>query len=378
MAKQELQSMEKRETAARDLAVEAAITQAGIREKAKYALAYQRPRNEDRCEKRILDSVKLPEFAEMCFYSYPRANREIFGGSIKLATEMARVFGNFDIDREIVNDEGDKRTIKVTVTDLETNFHSSSTATFKKEVQRKVGETGLAKWVPADERDLRELTNRHFSLLTRNCIFDMVPRWFINMVVDKARETVKRTIKKADIGALRQRMLKEFDSMGIYQVQLETYLGHVFDATTPEEITELQGILSSIREGVIDRAEYFGSAARKKEEKEREKEKPEMTLSQVMGGEVRTEKREEPTERGEEEGKTPETSPASDGLGPGDDRIFEAFKAEILSKKTPKEIQEYFKKVRGEVRAMRIGDVLVGKMSNFVNDRLRELLKGTK
>ena len=69
------------------------------------------------------------------------------------------------------------------------------------------------------------------------------------MVVDKAREAVKKHIKKADIAGLRQKMLKEFDSMGIYQTQLETYLGHVFDTTTPEEITQLQGILSSIRGG---------------------------------------------------------------------------------------------------------------------------------
>jgi hypothetical protein len=204
----------------------------------------------------------------------------------------------------------------------------------------------------------------------------MVPRWFINMVVDKARETVKKHIKKADIAVLRQKMLREFDSMGIYQPDLEKYLGHAFDTTTPEEITELQGILSSIREGVVDRAEYFGPAAKAKEEKQ--KEKPDMTLDQVMAGEIRTETREEPTEKGLEEGKPPEASPASDSLGPGDDKIFEVFKADVLSRKTPKEVQEYFKKVRAEARAMRIGYVLMGKMSNFVNDRLRELLKETR
>jgi len=379
MAKQEVQTMDRKEVMqGRDLAVEAAITQAEIREKAKYVLAYQRPRNEDRCEKRILDAVKLPEFAEMCFYSYPRANKEIFGGSIKLATEIARVFGNFDIDREIVNDEGDTRTIKVTVTDLETNFHSSSTASFKKLVQRKVGETGVTKWVQVDERDLRELTNRHFSLLTRNCIFDMVPRWFINMVVDKSRETVKRHIKKADIAGLRQKMLKEFDSMGIYQADLEKYLGHAFDTTTPEEITELQGILSSVREGVVDRAEYFGPAARAKEEKEKAKEKPEMTLDQVMAGEVKT-------EPGKDEPhppplQTPPRNPVEEkeGLSLGDEKILEEFKKEVLSKRTPKEVQEYFKKVRSETKAMRIGEALMAKMSNFINDRLRELLKAEK
>jgi len=208
----------------------------------------------------------------------------------------------------------------------------------------------------------------------------MVPRWFINMVVDKARETVKKHIKKADIGALRQRMLKDFDSLGIYQPEIEKYLNHAFDTTTPEEITELQGILSSIREGVVDRAEYFGPAAKKKEEKEKEREKPDMTLDQVMAGEVKTvpgkeQAQGEATERGSEEGKIPEPPPA---VGMGDDRLFEEFKKEVLSKRTAKEVQEYFKKVRGEAKAMRIGDALMAKMSNFVNDRLRELLKAEK
>ncbi len=103
-----------------------------------------------------------------------------------------------------------------------------------------------------------------------------------------------------------------------------------------------------------------------------------MTLDQVMAGEVKTETREEPTERGQEEGKTPEASPASDSLGPGDGKIFETFKVEVLSKKTPKEVQEYFKKVRSEAKAMRIGETLMGRMSAFVNDRLRELLKAER
>jgi len=193
------------------------------------------------------------------------------------------------------------------------------------------------------------------------------------MVVDKSRETVKKHIKKADIAGLRQKMLKEFDSMGIYQTDLEKYLGHAFDTTTPEEITELQGILSSIREGVVDRAEYFGRAAKAKEEKQKEREKPEMTLDQVMAGEVKT-------EPGKEEAQSPqkEPLPEKESLPVWDEKLFEAFKKEILAKDAPKEVQEYFKKVRSEAKAMKITDALMAKMSNFVNDRLRELLKTEK
>ncbi len=378
MAKQEVQTMDKKEvTQGRDLAVEAAITQAEISEKMRFFRAIQKPRDEEKCQKRILDSVRLVESAQSYFYSYPRANKEIFGGSINLAKEIARVWGNISIQERVVNDDVRYRTIGTEVTDLETNFHTYKEITFEKVIQRKMA-GGVPQWVQPDERDLLELQQRRFAVLRRNAIFELVPRWFVNMVVEKAREVVKKAIKRTDPKSLRPVLLKEFSAMGIYQADLENYLGHAFDTTTPDELAELQGVLSSIREGVVDRAEYFGPAAKSKEEKEKEKEKPEMTLGQALAGEVRTETREEPTEKGQEEGKSPEASPAFNGLGPGDDKIFETFKAEVLTKKTPREVQEYFKKVRSEAKAMRIGDVLIGKMSTFVNDRLRDLLKETK
>jgi hypothetical protein len=336
MAKTEVQTFEKKEIVQdRDLGVESALVRAEIKEKAKYALARQFPRNEEVSKKRILEAVKLPEFAESCYYSYPRANREIYGGSIKLATEMARIFGNIDIDRIIVNaeSEGDTRTLKVYVTDLETNFHSSGEATFKKLIQRKIGIR--TEWIQPDERDLRELTNRHFALLTRNCIFDIIPRWFTNMVVEKARETVKKYVKKADIKVLREKVLREFGSMGIYQ-------------------------------------DYFGAGAIKP--KPEEKKEGDITLDQVLDGEVKHE--------GSKEGPPPstpppiqETSKPSEKELTGDERLLEEFKKALLKCNTAVEVQKYMKEVRASQAAMRISQAVLGQMANLANDRMRELLK---
>ncbi len=376
MTKQELQTAGKREVVqGRDTGVEAAITQAKTGEELKYWLAAQpgKQRNEDSCQGRILKAVKLVEFAQMCFYSYPRGGKDIFGGSIKLAMEIARAWGNIDIKQRQVNDEADTRTIGVEVTDLETNFHTYKEVTFRKMVQRKQ-ESGATRWVQVDERDLRELENKHYAIITRNAIFELVPRWFVSMIVEKARETVKKNIKKADPKVLRPVLLKEFDAMGIYQADLESYLGHAFDITTPEELAELQGVLSSIREGVVDRSEYFGPAAQQKgKPEEKPKEKEGMTLDQVMAGEVKPEP--------EKDAPAPEPPPAvsqPETFAPGEEAVYEHFKKEVLSRKTPREVQDHFKQVRAEAKAMRISDALMGKMSNLVNDRLRELLKETK
>ena len=387
MAKQELQTVGKKEVVqGRDTGIEAAISQAQTREENKYLVAFGRPRNEEKCQKRILDSVKLVESAQSYFYSYPRANKEIFGGSINLAKEIARVWGNISIQERVVNDDVKYRTIGVEVTDLETNFHTYKEITFEKAIQRKI-EGGGTRWVQPDERDLLELQQKRFAVLRRNAIFELVPRWFVTMVVEKARETVRKNIRRADPKVLRPTLLKEFDAMGIYQANLEKYLGHAFDTTTPEELAELQGVLASIREGVVERSEYFGTAAQPKGKPEEKPKEQGMTLDQVMEGEVKTE-----PDKGQPEKPAPaseQAPPAEEAPEPqspnsvppqdlADEMILDEFKKELASRRTPKEVQEYFKDIRAQAKAMRIGDKLMGRMSNAVNDRLRELLKESK
>jgi hypothetical protein len=97
-----------------------------------------------------------------------------------------------------------------------------------------------------------------------------------------------------------------------------------------------------------------------------------------MAGKVETETREEPREKGQEEGKTPEASPASDGLAPGDDKILSQFKNRLSECKTAQEVQRYMKEIHRERTAMRLSDGLISKMSTLANDRLRELLKSEK
>ena len=96
MARQELQTMEKKEVVVgRDVGVESAITQAETDERLKYFIATQ-PKNrraEVECQARILKAVKLVEFAQMCFYSYPRGGKDIFGALTQhLAAKIAYLF----------------------------------------------------------------------------------------------------------------------------------------------------------------------------------------------------------------------------------------------------------------------------------------------
>jgi hypothetical protein len=155
---------------------------------------------------------------------------------------------------------------------------------------------------------------------------------------------------------------------------VETYLGHSYSATTIEEITELQGIIRSIRDGVTNRNDYFGPEAPKK--RAPQEEKKDITLDQVLDGEVKHE--------GSKEGPPPSTPPPAqetskpsekESLGPGDERLLEEFKKALLKCNTAVEVQKYMKEVRASQTAMRISQALLGQMANLANDRMRDLLK---
>jgi len=356
----------------RDVTARAEEERASMEVKAQIFLARQNPRNEEKAMREIERIAKIPEFAETAFYSYPRSNREIFGPSINLAQEMFRLWGNATTKMTIPFEDDDKFVIDVMAWDFETNASNSRQVIIKNLIQRK-DQAGRAQWIRPDERDKRELIERHHSLLRRNCILSLFPRWFVDKIVGIARDTVKKRAGKANIEELRQKLQKEFESMGIYREQVETYLGHSYSATTIEEITELQGIIRSIRDGVTNRNDYFGPEAPKKGTPQEEKK--DITLNQVLDGEVKHE--------GSKEGPSPSTPSAQEtsgpsekeSFGPGDERILEEFKKNLLKCNTAVEVQKYMKEVRASQAAMRISQALLGQMANLANDRMRELLK---
>lgn len=378
---------------------ESAIARSEIKEKSKFAIAKQFRRDETRATKKLLEAAKIPDFAAKCYYSYPRGKSEVFGGSINLALEMARVFGNIDIERIIVDPdkELDKRTIRVSVTDLETNMHSSAEATFKKLIQR-VQADGRTAWVQPDERDLRELTNRHFAILTRNCIFDIVPRWLTKRIVDVARDSVKKQTRRMDINELREAVLRQLEDMAVYKQQVEDYIGHSYETTSAEELVELRGIIQSIRDGATKPEDYF---RKRQETTEPLPEHKPVSIQDILNGtsirvvdeplpiknilagpstrvaeepapeEPETEEVLEADEQEEEqhEGKEGEPEPY------GDDRLIKEYKAKLSGFTSAKEVQAFMRELRTNRQAMRLSDHVFSQVAAAANDRLRALTR---
>lgn len=332
----------------RDVTARAEEERASMESKAMIFLARQNPRNEERVMREIERIAKIPEFAETAFYSYPRSNREIFGPSINLAQEMIRIWGNATTKMTVPYEDEDQFVIDVLAWDFESNYSMQRQIIIKKLIQRK-DRSGGTQWIQPDERDKRELMERHHSLLRRNCILSIFPRWFVDKIVGIARETVKKRAGKANIEELRQKLQKEFESMGIYREQVEAYLGHSYSATTVEELTELQGIIRSIRDGVTNRKDYFGSEAPRKVVPQPEKQG--ITLEQIFSGEVKHEGPKEGPSAPPQEAAPQKATPQEEVPGPQpppekvDAQIPEEFKKSLPKCATAPEVQKCMKEV---------------------------------
>lgn len=258
------------EDTSRDVIKSAEIARAVAEIQASFAIAVKRPRDEMAARDRMKQAVKQGAFAKTCFYSFPRARTEIFGPSINLAKECARVWGNFIVGYRIMQDDDESRTIEAYAWDLETNTRYPLQDTFKKRIQRKDYKTGLTSYIEPDERDLRELTAKRAAIQMRNAIFDLLPRDFVDELVDLARAASKKG--KIVPNEFRRQLLTNFGKMGVYVDRIDYYClenyGHKFDATNDDELQELEGVVRAIKDGVASRDEYFGrSGAPRTEEK---------------------------------------------------------------------------------------------------------------
>lgn len=209
-------------------------------------LAKRFPRNEDAAFQRLTTSCKRPAFAADVTYSFPRGGTTVTGPSIYLAREFARLWGNIRHGCDVVADDDEQRTIRAWAWDLETNVKVTSDVTFKKLVQRK--RSGVTQWVEPDERDLRELTNKHAAIAKRNCLFELLPCDMVDDAIAISRRTLLDRAAK-DPDELRKNIITGFGSLHITVENLEAYLGHKIAQCTPAELVELRGHYKSIMDG---------------------------------------------------------------------------------------------------------------------------------
>lgn len=208
--------------------------------------ALSNPRNEDDARSKMVRFTKRYEFAEKGVYSYPRGTTTVRGPSIVLARELAKVWRNIQSGSYTVADDDNSRTLRCWAWDLETNTRQEIDVTFAKLIYRK-----KQGWIPADERELLELTNRNGSKGQRNCILALMPWDMVQDAVQNCRDVVAAKIKE-DPDLFRKNLVRSFADQGVSGSELTAFVGHPleqFSRSHTEQLGELTAIYRRLRDG---------------------------------------------------------------------------------------------------------------------------------
>jgi hypothetical protein len=221
----------------------------------KLVIAKRFPRDPYEAFQRVIDSCRRPGLAQSAFYNYSRGGQNISGPSIRLAEELARCWGNIDYGlRELSNREGVSE-MEAYAWDLETNTFSSQKFTVKHIRDTKSGSYDLT-----DQRDIYEITANLGARRLRARILAILPDDLVDAAVGECRKTIAGKSDEPMPERIK-RMISKFTSIGVSAQMVETYLKHPLDQTVPDELVDMHGIYTSIKEGNSKIGDWFGAAA---------------------------------------------------------------------------------------------------------------------
>lgn len=213
-------------------------------------LAKRFPRNENEAYAELMNACKIPAFAAVAFYSVPRAGGAVSGPSIRLAEEIARVYGNFEYGHRELSRDSTKSEIEVYAWDKQKNNRSIRQITVMHTRDTRNGQIPLR-----DQKDIDDKIANVASKQVRGRILALMPKWLVEEAIQECRRTIAGN-NEEPVEARIRKMSQAFSKFGVTVKHLEGYLGHKLSETLLDEIPDLQGIFNAIREGTPP-SEFF-------------------------------------------------------------------------------------------------------------------------
>lgn len=215
-------------------------------------LAKRFPRDLNAAYAELMDACKMPAMANVAFYALPRGGKTISGPSVRLAEEIARVYGNFEYGHRELSRTAGKSEIEVYAWDKQTNNRSIRQITVMHTIDTKDGSRPLR-----DQKDIDDKIANVASKQIRGRILAMMPKWMVEAAINECRATLAGN-NSEPIGVRVRRMTQAFATFGVNVDHLERRLGHKLDDVTLDELVDLTGIYNAIKEG--ERASDFFAA----------------------------------------------------------------------------------------------------------------------
>lgn len=255
---------------------------------ARYVMAMQRPRNIDGVRVKMIAECSRPGFASVSRYALPRAGKTITGWGIRFVEAMIQKMGNLDTETITIFDDAEKRILRVTVTDLETNAAFSDEITIEKTQERhtlKDNQVPIAKRsnaagqlvyiVATTEDDLRMKQGSQASRSIRTLALRLVPGDLLEECERKVRETLRNEDAR-DPAEARKKLVDSFLTLGVHPEMLSEYFdGRALDTLSTDDRLELAAIFAGMRDEGLRWSEILASSPHRPVAKGEEGEKTE-------------------------------------------------------------------------------------------------------
>lgn len=214
-------------------------------------LAKRFPRDLQAAFAELMEACKLPALASVAFYTLPRGKSSVTGPSIRLAEEIARVYGNFQYGHRELSRDDKKSEVEVYAWDMEKNNYSKRQITVMHVMDTREGPRKLR-----DQKDIDDKIANVASKQVRGRILALVPKWLSEAAITACRETLAGN-SEVPVAERVRKMTQAFAKFGVTVKHLESFLGHGLDAVNTDEIADLTGIFNAIKDGAKI-ADYFG------------------------------------------------------------------------------------------------------------------------
>ncbi len=215
-------------------------------------LAKRFPRDLNAAHSEMMMACKSPAFAEVAFYAKPQGGKVVTGPSIRMAEQLAQVVGNFQYGSRELSRDDHKSEVEIFAWDMEKNNYAKRQKTVLHVRDTKEGQKKLR-----DQTDIDQKINNVASKESRGLIIAMMPKWLVEDAIRECQKTIAGN-NDEPIEARVRRMVQAFAKFGVTTEHLEKYLGHKLDKTMIDELVDLTGIHTAMRDGAPP-SEFFST-----------------------------------------------------------------------------------------------------------------------
>lgn len=217
-------------------------------------VAQNRPRDMDRALDEMRKVCTIEMMADRAFSSFPKGGTTVSMGSIHLARELARIWGNVGYGSAELsrNDAKGESEMMAYAWDLQTNVRPQTTFI----VPHFIDLSGGRKKKLTDARSVYENNANMAARRMRVQIFAVIPRWF----TDEAEDLCRRTLEHGGGKPFKERLaeaVKAMASIDVTPAMIEKKFGCSMVTLTSAHLADLRIIYRSIKNGEIDKEEAF-------------------------------------------------------------------------------------------------------------------------